>query len=34
MIYKRGNFRGAKAPKNYKKGVDMGLVDYINYIAS
>jgi hypothetical protein len=32
MIYKRGDFRGAKALKNYKKGVDMDLLDYINCI--
>jgi hypothetical protein len=32
MIYNRGNFRGAKALKSYKKGVDMELVKYINSI--
>jgi hypothetical protein len=32
MIYKRGDFRGAKASKNYKKGVNMVLLDYINCI--
>lgn len=34
MIYNRGNFRGAKVLKSYKKGVDMGLVKYINSIKT
>jgi hypothetical protein len=34
MIYNRGNFRGAKALKSYKKGVDMGLVKYINSVKT
>jgi len=34
MMYKRGNFRGAKAKKVQKKGVNNGLIKLINYVAS
>lgn len=34
MMYNRGNFRGVKAQKTQKKGVNKGLIKLINYIAS
>ena len=34
MMYNRGNFRGAKAQKKYKKGVDKELIELINNVAS